>query len=105
MMYVVANRVPVAAGWEAEFETRFRRRSGQVEHQPGFVSMEVMRPQSPDAPWVVLTRWESEEAFRNWIGSDDFKEAHRNPLPKEAFNGEGRLEQHDVLISAYRKAP
>lgn len=102
MYYVVANRVPVAPGWEGQFEERFRNRAGQVEQQPGFVSMEVLKPCSDDAPWVVLTRWEDEEAFRNWIGSEDFKAAHRNPLPKEAFDGEGGLEQHEVVVSAYR---
>ena len=30
-MYIVANRVPVAAGWEEQFEERFRNRAGQVE--------------------------------------------------------------------------
>lgn len=102
MYYVVANRVPVAPAWEEQFEERFRNRAGQVEQQPGFVSMEVLKPRSEAAPWIVLTRWEDEEAFRNWIGSEDFKAAHRNPLPKEAFVGEGGLEQHEVVISAYR---
>ena len=27
-----------------------------------------------------------------WVGSEDFKLAHRNPIPPEAFNGEGKLE-------------
>lgn len=102
MYYVVANRVPVAAGWEEQFEERFRNRAGQVDQQPGFVSMEVLRPRTEGAPWVVLTRWENEGAFQAWIGSEDFKQAHRNPLPKEAFSGEGGLEQHEVVVSAYR---
>jgi hypothetical protein len=32
--------------------------------------------------------------------SDDFKAAHRNPLPKDAYAGEGRLEAFEVIISA-----
>ena len=102
MTHIVANRVPVAPGWEEAFEQRFRQRAGQVESQPGFVRMEILRPLSEGAPYVVLTAWESAEAFRAWVGSEDFKEAHRNPLPKEAFTGEGRLEQHQVIISADR---
>lgn len=99
-MYVVANRVPVASGWEEEFEQRFRQRAGQIEKQPGFLRMQVLRPQSPDTPYVVLTSWESEAAFRAWVGSEDFKAAHANPMPREAFEGEGRLEQHEVIIAA-----
>jgi heme-degrading monooxygenase HmoA len=99
-MYIVANRVPVAPGWEEKFEERFRQRAGQVEKQPGFVRMQILRPVSDDSPYVVLTTWETEAAFQAWVGSDDFKQAHQNPLPKEAFNGEGRLEQHEVIIAA-----
>lgn len=101
-MYVVANRVPVAPGWEQAFEDRFRRRAGQVEQQPGFLRMEILRPATEGAPYVVLTTWESRAAFQDWVGSEDFKAAHRDPLPKEAFAGEGRLEQHEVVIVAER---
>ncbi len=102
-MYVVANRVPVASGWEAQFEERFRQRAGQVDKQPGFVRMDILRPVDEDSPYVVLTTWEDEAAFENWVGSEDFKLAHRNPLPKEAFDGEGRLERHEVVVSAWRE--
>ncbi len=103
-MYVVANRVPVASGWEERFEARFRDRVGQVDKQPGFVRMDILRPADEDSPYVVLTTWEDEAAFNHWVGSEDFKLAHQNPLPKEAFSGEGRLERHDVVISAWRES-
>ncbi len=99
-MFVVANRVPVKNDWKEEFENRFRHRAGQIERQPGFVRMQVLRPVDVDSPYVVLTTWESETAFREWVGSDDFKAAHADPMPGEAFDGEGRLEQHEVIISA-----
>ena len=101
-MYIVANRVPVATGWEEAFEERFRRRAGQVDQQPGFVRMQILRPVETGDPYIVLTTWDSHEAFRAWIGSEDFKAAHRDPLPKEAFNGDGKLEQHEVIIAAER---
>lgn len=101
-MYIVANRVRVAKGWEATFEERFRHRAGQVEKQLGFVRMQVLKPASDGAPYVVLTTWESRQAFEQWVGSEDFKAAHRNPMPKEAFDGEGRLEQFEVVIAAER---
>lgn len=99
-MLVVANRVPVASGWEETFEERFRQRAGQIDKQPGFVSMQILKPQSDDTPYVVLTTWQDRAAFDTWVGSDDFKLAHRNPMPKEAFDGEGKLEMHEVIIAA-----
>ena len=98
-MYVVANRVPVAQGWEEKFETRFHQRAGQVEQQPGFVRMQILKPMSDNTPYVVLTFWQDEPAFLSWVESDDFKEAHKNPLPKEAFDGAGGLEKYAVIIS------
>jgi len=99
-MYIVCNRVPVAMDWRDQFEQRFRERAGQVELQPGFVRMEIMRPDTDDAPYVVQTAWQDRGAFEAWMKSDDFKAAHRNPLPKDAYAGEGRLETFEVIISA-----
>jgi heme-degrading monooxygenase HmoA len=103
-MFIVANRVPVASGWEDTFEGRFRQRAGQIDQQPGFVRMQVLKPQSDDTPYVVLTTWQDKAAFEAWVGSDDFKLAHSNPMPREAFDGEGKLEMHEVIVAAERTA-
>ena len=100
MNFVVANRVFVKPEFCHEFEQRFRNRAGQINLQAGFVLMEVLKPQSDDTPYVVLTHWESEQAFQTWVGSDDFKIAHQSPMPKEAFLEGGGLEQHQVIISS-----
>ncbi|RCX32018.1 antibiotic biosynthesis monooxygenase family protein [Thioalbus denitrificans] len=99
-MYIVTNRVPVAEGWEEAFEERFRQRAGQVEKQPGFVRMQVLKPDTAETPYVVLTTWRDKAAFEGWLGSEDFQAAHRNPLPKEAFTGQGRIESFEVIITA-----
>ena len=99
-MHVVTNRVPVAPQWRDKFEERFRQRAGQVEKQAGFLRMDVMRPETEDSPYLVMTVWENEQAFRAWVGSEDFKLAHQNPLPKEAYNGEGKMEVHTIVVSA-----
>lgn len=99
-MFIVANRVPVAAGWEETFEERFRQRAGQIDQQSGFLRMEVLKPQSDDTPYVVLTTWKDKASFDNWVGSEDFKLAHSNPMPREAFAGEGKLEMHEVIVAS-----
>jgi heme-degrading monooxygenase HmoA len=99
-MLVVANRVNVAPGWEQQFEERFRRRAGRIESQPGFVGMQVLRPQTAEMPYVVLTTWHDRAAFEQWVGSEDFKAAHRDALPAEAFSSGGGLEIHEVIIAA-----
>ena len=99
-MFVVTNRIPVAPGWGEQFEIRFRNRAHSIGKQTGFVRMEVLRPVSKDTPYLVVTVWEDQPAFQAWIGSEDFRDAHLNPLPKDAFTGEGRLEQHELVVSS-----
>ncbi|MGD8308425.1 MAG: antibiotic biosynthesis monooxygenase [Chromatiales bacterium] len=99
-MYIVTNRVPVAAGWEETFEERFRKRAGQIEQQPGFVRMQILRPDTPETPYLVETSWRDKAAFEAWVGSDDFKAAHANPMPREAFGEGGRIEAFEVIIAA-----
>lgn len=99
-MYIVTNRVPVAEGFAEMFEQRFRNRAGQIDKQPGFVRMQVLKPETPDTPYLVQTTWQDKQAFEAWVGSEDFKVAHSNPMPKEAFNGEGKIEMFEVLIDA-----
>lgn len=99
-LFVVSNRVPVAAAWREEFERRFRERAGQIDSQAGFVRMEIHRPADDDSPYVVQTIWRDEASFRAWVGSDDFKAAHADPMPKEAFDGDSRMERHEIIITA-----
>jgi len=98
-MFIVANRIPVAANWHNEFENRFRQRAGEINKQAGFVSMQILKPVGDDAPYIVQTTWQDENAFNSWVGSDDFKQAHQNPLPKEAFTGKPSMEKHRVVIA------
>lgn len=100
MNYVVSNRVFVKPEYSQDFEQRFLNRAGQINQQSGFVLMEILKPQSENTPYVVLTHWEGEQAFQNWVGSEDFKIAHQNPMPKEAFLEGGGIEQHEVIISS-----
>ncbi len=100
MQYIVANRIPVASGFESMFEQRFKNRAGQIDKQPGFIRIQILKPKEEGSPYIVLTTWENESAFENWVKSEDFKVAHQNPMPKDAFDGAGQLEQHEVIIQA-----
>ena len=62
--------------------------------------MQILKPVAAADPYVVFTTWENKQAFEDWVQSEDFKLAHQNPMPKEAFNGEGKLEQYQIIIAA-----
>ena len=101
-MIVVSNRIQVAQGHEKEFEQRFEGRARLVEHMPGFVRLEVLRPVKSDY-YVVLTHWADEAAFRAWTESPEFKEAHRNRPPADIFSGPNVFEMHEVIQQAEKR--
>lgn len=102
-MITVANRVPVAKGFEQEFEKRFEKRLGAVDQMPGFIRHEILRPIMGDY-YVVMTHWESKEAFEAWTQSESFRQAHANPAPQEMFSGRNVLEIHEVVQMAEKKS-
>ncbi len=116
-MFVVTNRIPVAAGHEADFEERFRKRAQLIDQSPGFINNYVLRPvtrrfdhatgawveSSEQGYYLVQTWWQSEADFWNWTRSDSFRAAHSNRPPAEMFAGKNVLEIHEVILRTDRR--
>ena len=107
-MFVVCNRIPVAKGQEAEFEKLFLERDESQIHYPlnqfpGFIRNDILRP-TKGAPYVVLTYWETLEAFEAWTNSESFRETHRGRGRAEIFAGRPNLEVHEVIKSTIAAA-
>ncbi|MCC6441897.1 MAG: antibiotic biosynthesis monooxygenase [Armatimonadetes bacterium] len=97
-MIVVANRIPVAIGFEQEFEERFTRRTVRLQENPGFIRNELLRPVQSDY-YIVQTYWENMEAFEAWTRSESFRAAHASPPRREMFAGPNVLEIHEVFMT------
>lgn len=102
MTIVVANRIPVAKGWEKDFEKRWIGRKYLLSRLPGFIRNEVLKPVKGDY-YVVKTYWETMEDFERWTRSEEFRKSHVNVPPKEAFSGPNVLEIHEVLAEYERE--
>jgi heme-degrading monooxygenase HmoA len=76
MSIVRINAISVPEGRGAELEQRFAARAGQVEQMPGFEEFQLLRPTAGETRYFVYTRWESEEAFENWVSSQAFGQGH-----------------------------
>jgi len=76
-MVVVMNVVQAVEGREEDFEHAFLDRERLLGQADGFRGFELLR-RDREREYVVLTRWESQEAFRNWVSSDLFRRAHRH---------------------------
>lgn len=93
-MVIVMNRIAVAEGREQDFEKTFTERDRAVDRMPGFIDMQILRP-AEGRTYVVLTRWKSREAFRQWTESEAFISAHRKQSPGLA-EGRPALEIYEV---------
>ena len=72
-------------------ERRFAARLHAVEHQPGFLGFELLRPIAGESRYFVYTKWESEEAFQAW-SNGPAKEAHGGARAKPVGSGSSLLE-------------
>ena len=101
-MFVVMNRISVNPAYAEQFEERFRSRAGEVDKMPGFIRNQVLRPDTPDEPYIVMTYWQSKQDFENWVDSDAFKKGHSRSgtLPQDAFGGRPKLESFEVILDS-----
>ena len=89
MSIVQINLLTVPEGMGPELEQRFANRKRAVDGTPGFEGFDLLRPASGDNDrYMVLTRWESQEAFENWLNSRDFQRGHANSGGGQPSEGE-----------------
>lgn len=93
-MKIVMNVVHVDEAKREAFERAFLDRDSHLHKAPGFAGFELLR-RDRDGEYVVLSRWLSEEAFRNWVESDLFKLSHRHADGELAHGSEVR--NYDVI--------
>lgn len=76
MSFVAINTLTVPPEMRDTLEERFASRAGDVEQTPGFEEFELLRPLEGQDRYLVYTRWESEEAFKEWMSSSAFSSGH-----------------------------
>jgi heme-degrading monooxygenase HmoA len=100
MSIVVINAVTVADEGRTDFEERFAARAGKVSQAPGFEAFELLKP-AEGGRYLVYTRWATEEAFRDWMKSSQFSQAHAQHADRGPVSGESEVWRFAVLESEY----
>jgi heme-degrading monooxygenase HmoA len=112
---VTMNVIDVAPGFEGVFEEVFATRAGDVEHEDGFLSLEILRQVAGnwDGPggeptattYLVSTRWASQAAQDAWVAGPEFARAHgQRRLPDGAVVTSG-LRAFRIVQPAYGSQP
>ena len=97
-MIAVINRLPVKEGMADEVVERFANGRGFVQDFPGFVSMEVLRSEEADEV-LVITRWQSQDAFDSWVHSDAFRKAHGRGGGGDLLRGHPQMSTYEVAVT------
>ena len=99
-MFVMMNRMTVPAEFQGKFENAFQTRAKAVDRRPGFLKAEVLRPVGGNE-YIVMTHWESQEAFEGWTKSKEYLEGHRRVGEFKDENGKmvltSKVEKFEVF--------
>ena len=75
--FVAINYITCEPDYKERFEELFGTRAKAIDRMPGFVDMQVLRPLDGQGDYLVVSYWESEEAFKQWTTSPEFLEGHK----------------------------
>lgn len=99
-MFVFISHLTVPETDHDELERHFRERSGLVDEFPGFLYLQLLRPQAGDATHTFLTAWESREAFRRYMGSREHAVSHGREPGEIMARTAVRHEAYEVLMDS-----
>lgn len=91
MSVVKINVLTVPAPMRETLEERFAGRAGEVDKTPGFESFQLLRPTDDSDEYFVVTQWESDEAFEDWMASRAFQQGHAKPGGAEKPGAGGEM--------------
>lgn len=74
--FVAINYISCKETYKHRFEELFASRAHAIDRIPGFIEMEVLKP-TKDGEYLIVSHWESEQAFRSWTKSPEFLEGHQ----------------------------
>ncbi|MFD1739127.1 antibiotic biosynthesis monooxygenase family protein [Bacillus salitolerans] len=83
--FAVLNNIPVSDEGRSIFEYRFSQRAKQIENEPGFNAIRVLRPKNNDT-YIIVTLWDDEQSFLNWQTSKAYENTHRTRGTSEGID-------------------
>lgn len=75
--FIAINYIDCEPSYAPRFEELFGTRAHAIDKMKGFMDMNVLKPTDGIGTYLILSRWESENDFKNWMGSPEFIEGHK----------------------------
>ncbi|MFZ6000864.1 MAG: antibiotic biosynthesis monooxygenase family protein [Bacteroidota bacterium] len=74
--FVAINYISCEPHYRSRFEELFATRAHAIDRMPGFIDMQVLKPNG-DGEYLIVSHWASEESFKTWTSSPEFLEGHK----------------------------
>jgi heme oxygenase (mycobilin-producing) len=101
-MFIFISHLTVPDADHGRLETHFRERSGLVDGYPGFLYLQLLRPQAGEATHTFLTAWRDRESFRSYMRSREHAVSHSREPAEIMSRTQVRHEAYDVLMDSRR---
>jgi heme oxygenase (mycobilin-producing) len=101
-MFIFISHLSVPEQDHDQLERHFRDRSGLVDDFPGFLYLQLLRPQAGDATHTFLTAWEDRESFRSYMRSREHAVSHAREPGEIMGRTEVRHEAFEVIMDSRR---
>ena len=107
-MYLAMNRFTVPLENAAEFEELWLTRESRLKDMDGFVSFHMLKGPEEDGRilYASHTVWESEDHFRAWTTSAEFRASHaRAGQSRKLHEGSPKFEGFSTIQKIDADAP
>jgi heme oxygenase (mycobilin-producing) len=99
-MFVFISHLTVPEADHRELERHFRERSHLADDFPGFLYLQLLRPQAAEATHTFLTAWADREAFRHYMRSAEHAHSHSREPAEIMARTTVRHEAYEVLMDS-----
>jgi heme-degrading monooxygenase HmoA len=98
--FAAINYISCKPEYRQRFEQLFATRAHATERMPGFIDMHVLRPRVGNGEYLIVSFWETEEAFKAWRQSPEFLEGHRRGF--EDLRSAKELGKEPPMVSDFK---
>jgi len=99
-VFVFISHLDVPEGDRESLEKHFRERSRLVDGFPGFLYLQLLEPQGGEASHAFLTAWESRDAFKAYMRSEEHAVSHSREPADIMARTSVRHEAFEVLMDS-----
>jgi len=103
--HVVVSELVIAEDGIETLETAFRTRLGEVDSFPGHLGLQVWRDDRHRGRYVMVTWWETADAFRQYMRSESHRRSHARIPSEPARPRAVRVDRFSLVTMSRGGAP